>query len=67
MYKRQDQHLRGVRVASPGELEGRGEPILISSRGFQREIEREIRDNMGLPNRLILLYGAPAGGRLNGA
>jgi SAM-dependent methyltransferase len=63
----QDQHLRGVRVASPGELEGRGEPILISSRGFQREIEREIRDNMGLPNRLILLYGAPAGGRLNGA
>jgi SAM-dependent methyltransferase len=63
----QHQQLMGIRVAPPAELRGRSEPILISSRGFQREIEHEIRNIMGLPNRLILLYGAPAGGRLNGA
>jgi SAM-dependent methyltransferase len=51
----QRQQLRGVPVVSPAELQSR-EPILISSRGFQREIQNQVRQQMGLENRLILLY-----------
>jgi len=50
----QRQQLRGVPVVSPAELLA-PDPILISSRGFQREIQDQIR-RMGLGNRLILLY-----------
>jgi SAM-dependent methyltransferase len=53
--KYQEQKLQGIRVVSPGELAGRGEPILISSRGFQREIHDQIRE-LKLPNPVILLY-----------
>lgn len=51
----QRQQLRGVPVVSPAELHS-PEPILISSRGFQREIQNQVRQQMGLENRLILLY-----------
>ncbi len=51
----QRQQLRGVPVVSPAELRSR-DPILISSRGFQREIQKQIQHQMGLENRLILLY-----------
>jgi SAM-dependent methyltransferase len=57
--KYQNQELRGIRVASPEELRGRREPILISSRGFQSEIQHQIQNVIGLQNPLILLY--PAG------
>jgi SAM-dependent methyltransferase len=51
----QRQQLRGLPVVSPAALHSR-EPILISSRGFQREIQHQIQHEMGLENRLILLY-----------
>ncbi|MEI9974817.1 MAG: methyltransferase domain-containing protein [Ignavibacteriota bacterium] len=51
----QRQQLRGVPVVSPTELHTQ-EPILISSRGFQREIQNQVRQQLGLDNRLILLY-----------
>jgi hypothetical protein len=52
-YQRRD--LRGVRVISPGEVRS-GPQILISSRGFQREIHHQIRNQLGLTNPVILLY-----------
>ena len=55
----QNQELRGIRVAPPSVLRHRNDPILISTRGFQREMQHEIRNVMGLPNRLILLYDVP--------
>jgi SAM-dependent methyltransferase len=51
----QRQQLRGVPVVSPSELHS-GDPILISSRGFQREIQHQVQHQLGLENRLILLY-----------
>jgi|ERR1017187_1023142 hypothetical protein len=51
----QRQQLRGVPVVSPAEMRSR-DSILISSRGFQREIQNQIQHQMGLENRLILLY-----------
>ncbi len=54
--KYQNQLLQGIQVISPDELGGRGEPILISSRGFQSEIHNQIRNEMNLPNPVILLY-----------
>jgi SAM-dependent methyltransferase len=54
--KYQNQDVHGVRVVAPAELNGRAEPILISSRGFQREIQHQIRAELRLSNPLILLY-----------
>jgi SAM-dependent methyltransferase len=55
-YQRQD--LCGVPVVAPEEIGNCPEPILISSRGFQAEIRRRIEQDLGLKNRLILLYGS---------
>jgi SAM-dependent methyltransferase len=52
----QQQELRGIPVVSPDQVRSRTEPILISSRGFQREIHDQIRRGMGLDNPIILLY-----------
>jgi SAM-dependent methyltransferase len=52
----QGQELRGVPVAAPEALRDRPEPILISSRGFQRAIYEQIRGTMGLTNPVIRLY-----------
>ena len=46
----------GAPVIGPHEVAGRTEPILVSSRFYQREIVRQIRDELGLANELILLY-----------
>jgi hypothetical protein len=54
--KYQKQHLRGIPVVSPQEVRARTEPILISSRGFQKEIQYQIRHGLGMQNPLILLY-----------
>jgi hypothetical protein len=54
--KYQGQELRGVPVVSPEALRQRREPILISSRGFQREIHHQIRHKLRLLNPVILLY-----------
>jgi SAM-dependent methyltransferase len=52
----QGKTLHDVPIIAPEELRGRKEPILISSRVFQHEIERQIRDDLGLANETILLY-----------
>ena len=52
----QGKHLAGVPIIPPSALPGRREPILISSRFYQREIERQIREELRLKNEIILLY-----------
>jgi SAM-dependent methyltransferase len=56
--KYQRQELCGLPVVAPEEIGNRPEPILISSRGFQAEIRRQIEHGLGLKNRLIVLYGS---------
>ena len=48
--------LHGIPVISPASLAGRREPILISTRGFQAEIQHQIRQQLKLDNEIILLY-----------
>ena len=48
--------LHGIPVVSPSALAGRNEPILISTRGFQSEIQDQIRRQLKLANDIILLY-----------
>jgi predicted fused transcriptional regulator/phosphomethylpyrimidine kinase len=55
----QNRELNGVRIISPAALRNRPEPILVSSRVFQNEIEEQIRRDLGLSNELILLYKLP--------
>jgi SAM-dependent methyltransferase len=50
------QELRGIPIVSPESLRHRTEPILVCSRVFQREIQTQIRDGLGLNNELLLLY-----------
>jgi SAM-dependent methyltransferase len=52
----QGRELDGVPIIAPEALRGRDEPILISSRVFQDEISRQIRDDLGLGNELVTLY-----------
>lgn len=54
--KYQGQQLQGVPILAPEALRPRSEPILICSRVFQLEIERQIREQLGLSNELLLLY-----------
>jgi 2-polyprenyl-3-methyl-5-hydroxy-6-metoxy-1,4-benzoquinol methylase len=50
------RELHGIPVVSPSSLAGRPEPILISTRGFQSEIQDQIRRQLKLDNEIILLY-----------
>ena len=52
----QGKQLDGLPVLAPTSLTERKEPILISSRFYQAEITRTIREDLRLPNELILLY-----------
>ena len=52
----QGTELGGVPVLAPAELLGHDEPILISTRFYQAEIERQIREALGLRNEIIRLY-----------
>jgi SAM-dependent methyltransferase len=52
----QGKTMNGVPILAPADLRGHSEPILISSRVFQREIELQIREELGCDNELILLY-----------
>ena len=54
----QGRQLRGVPVISPASIQGHSEPILISTRGFQREIRDQIREQLKLNNEVIMLYDA---------
>jgi SAM-dependent methyltransferase len=52
----QGRPLNGIPVVAPGALKGRPEPIMISSRVFQEEIKRQIREDLGFDNEIITLY-----------
>jgi hypothetical protein len=56
----QGRTLCEVEVLPPEALQSRPEPILISSWVYQDEIAYQIREEMGLPNELICLYGEPS-------
>jgi SAM-dependent methyltransferase len=48
--------LNGVAIESPEWLKDRPEAVVVSSRVFQREIVRQLRDALGCGNEVILLY-----------
>jgi SAM-dependent methyltransferase len=48
--------LHGRPILPPSALQTRDEPVLISSRVFQREIADQIRNDLGCANELITLY-----------
>jgi SAM-dependent methyltransferase len=52
----QGKKLNGVPIIAPQALRGMTEPILVSSMIFQEEIAREIRETLGIDNRIIRLY-----------
>lgn len=54
--KVQGKELLGVTIRPPAELRQMPYPVLIASRVFQDEIERQIRQDLHCPNRIIHLY-----------
>lgn len=48
--------LHGRPIVSPRDMSSRGDAILVGSFAFQRDIVRLIREDMGMKNRIILLY-----------
>ena len=52
----QGKELHGRPIVAPADLYGQSEPILISSRVFQEDIEESIRKVMGLKNEIIKIY-----------
>ena len=50
------RELHGIPVVSPSAIPGREEPIVISTRGFQSEIQDQIRRQLKINNEIILLY-----------
>lgn len=52
----QGKNLNGVTIISPQDLKELSEPILISSRVYQEEIENQIRAELNMNNEIIKLY-----------
>lgn len=52
----QGRKLAGLPIRPPSWLVTHPEPIMISSRVFQTSIENQIREGLGLQNKLIKLY-----------
>jgi len=52
----QGQKIKGIPIISPEEINGRPEPIMISSWVYQHEIEKQIREELHCDNELIRLY-----------
>jgi SAM-dependent methyltransferase len=52
----QGKELHGRPILAPADLHKQHEPILISSRVFQADIENSIRQALGLNNKIIKLY-----------
>jgi len=52
----QGKQLNGIQILAPADLCDRSEPILVSSRVFQSEIVRQIRDELKLENKVLTLY-----------
>ena len=53
------KELAGRPIIAPAELAQRPEAVLISSRVFQHEIAKQLRDDLHCHNDLILLYEIP--------
>jgi 2-polyprenyl-3-methyl-5-hydroxy-6-metoxy-1,4-benzoquinol methylase len=54
--KYQGTELRGAPVLAPRAIIGRDEAILVSSGTLHHEIERQIREELGADNEVVLLY-----------
>ena len=54
--KYQGAELRGVPVLAPEAVQGRDEVILVSSGTLHHEIARQIREELGAGNEIVLLY-----------
>jgi SAM-dependent methyltransferase len=52
----QGAELRGVPVLAPSAVVGRDEAILVSSGTLHHEISRQIREELGATNEIVLLY-----------
>jgi SAM-dependent methyltransferase len=52
----QGKKLNGIPIITPANLKEYKEPILISSRVFQQDIQQQIREQIKITNELILLY-----------
>lgn len=52
----QSKYIHGIPIIAPSDLKNMTEPILISSRVYQKEIEQQIRNNLGISNEIIKLY-----------
>jgi SAM-dependent methyltransferase len=52
----QGRTLHGRPILAPEALKDHHEPVLISSRVFEKEIAEQIREGLGCSNELILLY-----------
>lgn len=52
----QQRFLEGIPIISPDEIGVKNEPILVSTRVFQAEIVRAIRNDLKLNNEIITLY-----------
>lgn len=50
------KELNGIPIIGSDDIKGMDQPILISSRVFQREIENQIRNELAIKNELIRLY-----------
>jgi SAM-dependent methyltransferase len=59
--KVQGKSLNGVPILAPAALLGRRESILISSWGYQREIRQQIRDQLKLPNPILVPFESALG------
>ena len=55
--KYQGKHLAGAPILMPTALKGRRETIVICSRLYKDEIERQIRTDLQLPNEILTIYG----------
>jgi SAM-dependent methyltransferase len=54
--KYQGIDMRGVPVLAPTDVAKRDEPILVSSGTVHHEIARQIREELGVGNEIVLLY-----------
>lgn len=54
--KYQGKLLNGIPVIAPESLRSETAPILISTRAYQNEIEKQIKNTLGLNNKVIKLY-----------
>jgi SAM-dependent methyltransferase len=52
----QGKQLNGVPIRAPRDVEGHPDPILVSSWLYQHEIDRQLRDDLKLPNERLFLY-----------